>query len=361
MHKLLSASSAAKWVTCAKYASANKNRPKEFNEAAEEGTAAHHVLHKILSGENVNEGDIMPNGIPTSPDMIYYANEMKTRLHGKNLVLEKTLDCNIIHPLNGGTNDIFYYSEDEDVLHVIDYKYGFTFVDEYENWQLINYAACILEHLDLLSSIDTKVVLSIYQPRCNLTKSTFRSWEMDVKSLMPYIEVLIEAAKNATSETPVAKPNENCKYCAIKHSCVALKEASYLAADISSSAGEINLNNDDLGREASRLRIALRNLTAHVQGIEDYILHKIKNGENVHGFAIEHGVGRLQWAVDDSEVIVLGELLGKELFKKVPITPIQAKKLGIDETVINEYSIRTSSPMKLVEVSQSNLKKKFKP
>ena len=50
----------------------------------------------------------------------------------------------------------------------------------------------------------------------------------------------------------------------------------------------------------------------------------------------------------------MGELLGFDLAKpKEPITPAQARKIGVDNSLIDEYSQRVPGALKLVEAKDA--------
>jgi hypothetical protein len=55
----------------------------------------------------------------------------------------------------------------------------------------------------------------------------------------------------------------------------------------------------------------------------------------------------------------MGDMLGKDLRKKEAITPKQAIKLGVDETVIKAYSTQPRTGVKIVPDNGNKAKQVF--
>jgi hypothetical protein len=75
---------------------------------------------------------------------------------------------------------------------------------------------------------------------------------------------------------------------------------------------------------------------------------------------VENGKGRKKWNKPVAEVIALGKMYGKDLQKKAEvITPVQAAKLGIDTTVLAEYTVVPNTGLKLVPDNENKVKRLF--
>ena len=79
------------------------------------------------------------------------------------------------------------------------------------------------------------------------------------------------------------------------------------------------------------------------------------------GWVVEQGIGREKWGKPIAEVIALGDMLEFDLRKPVDaITPNQAKKLGVDESVITAYSTKPRTGLNIVSDNGNKAKQVFK-
>ena len=86
----------------------------------------------------------------------------------------------------------------------------------------------------------------------------------------------------------------------------------------------------------------------------------IQGGKSVPGWSIDHTVGREEWSKPASEVFALGQLFGVDLARPAePITPAQARKAGVDATVISAYAKRKAGTAKLIKVDTTAARKAF--
>jgi len=74
---------------------------------------------------------------------------------------------------------------------------------------------------------------------------------------------------------------------------------------------------------------------------------------------LQDSYGARKWNKPDEEVLALGEIFGKDLSKKSVVTPTQALKLNIDESVIMAYSYIPKGDAKLVENNPNDAAKIF--
>ena len=155
--------------------------------AADAGTLAHEVATQLFNfylveGEFLSDSDLIKiEGVTAEMidsarlyvhDVIDYCNT-----HGliKSLHVEEKLNLDCIYPGMSGTPDSWVFNETDNTLVVWDLKYGFGLVDEYENPQLIIYAAGIIS---LLKLINVKVKLKIVQPRAYHPDGSIREWTL---------------------------------------------------------------------------------------------------------------------------------------------------------------------------------------
>src|SRR5205085_9695018 len=104
------------------------------------------------------------------------------------LHVEGLIEISILHDLNWGTPDAWVYSPRSLTLDVFDFKFGHGFVSEFENWQLIGYAAGFLESLGIDGHADQalRVNLHVVQPRAYHRAGPVRTWSVLASDLRPY-------------------------------------------------------------------------------------------------------------------------------------------------------------------------------
>lgn len=370
MHMFLPPSGAAAWVQCPQWPTMNALFPQQPTQDTLEGEASHWAFAEILRGHAVAVGQIAANGVTLNEEMIEGAElfvdvvDEKLRECGLtrgHLAVEQFMACSSIHVKNGGTPDAFFYAPEMGRLVILDYKFGHRFVEVFENWQLMDYAAAALEGFGVNGLQDQHLFVEfiIVQPRNYDRAGPVRTWEVRASDLRPYFNKLRNAAEAACMEKPVSIPNDECRDCPGRHACVALQREAYRAADQSFNTTPAELPEAALSRELQMLKMALKRLEARVNGLEETAEARIMAGQIIPGFAVERTPGRLKWNVPPEEVIALGLLFQKNLEKHDVVTPTQAKKLGIDETVIKAYASTTLGAPKLVPVSLTEARKVF--
>jgi hypothetical protein len=119
----------------------------------------------------------------------------------------------------------------------------------------------------------------------------------------------------------------------------------YEAATLPSVA---DLEPDELSRRYGLILKAQERIKALANSYGSHIEAVLHRGTSVPGWVLEDSFGNLDWSVPISEVIALGDLLGKDLRRNGAITPTQAKDLGIDEATIAAYSTRKKQGRKLI-------------
>lgn len=366
-------SAAGVWVHCHGSVALAALYPQDDSPAAREGTAAHWAATEPLQGRRVNAGDVAPNGVIVTDEMIECAElyvDTVRALIGEEMHVEETLPAPTIHPENGGTADTWGFAPPSPVplLHVIDYKFGHGYVDAFENWQGINYTAAILDALGPHSTAerDGRVRITIVQPRNYHRDGPVRSWEVPISELRAYINTLAAAAHAARPLTPGGplpglKTGTHCRNCEARHACPALQASAMYVADYVGKAVPFDLTPMQTGGELRQLQHAAKLLDARISGLEDEALAKIRRGEPVPYFAAKQSEGRERFIPSKvPEVLMLGAMLGLPLAKPAEaITPLQARKLGIDEAVITPYCERPKGEIKLIPQDTTDTRRIF--
>lgn len=364
-------SSADRWVHCEGSVSLCAPFPEDDTPEAMEGTAAHWAATEPLAGRPVKAGDVAPNGIVITDEMIdgaaLYQATVYSKIQPSWIRAEDVLPIPDIHPSNGGTVDTWGLGFDPWLLHVVDYKFGHGFIEVFENWQLVEYVSGIVSLLvregiappnyeDLIT-----VELTIVQPRNYHKDGPVRSWRVPLKHLRAQFNVLRSQAELAMQPNAATRTGEWCEHCPARHVCRTLQNAALHIADRAGDSTPFALDPIQLGNELRWLHHAQALIESRITGLEAEALQVIRNGKQVAHYAAEHAKGREVWR-DGMEpaVILLGGALGYDLAKPPSaITPQQARAKGIDATVISEYAHRPPGALKLVPMDTTQTRKIF--
>jgi len=360
-HAFLPPSGAGCWVHCALWASIQQAYPEtEESPKSLEGTAAHWVVQMLLQGTPVALHDQAPNGVAVTGDMIEAAELVQEDIARKLgsewrsvLFVERKVQIPRVHPtLNEGTPDYFAWQRMENknlCLFIWDFKYGREIVEVFENWQMIDYVAGILNSV---VEPDTNIVVDfgLIQPRAFHRDGPVRHWRVLASDLRGQINILANAAGKATMPDPKPTCGDHCEHCRGSVHCEAFQREGYKAADKAQDFGVLELPPHALGLELRSLKRAQALLDARVSGLESEAVALIKRGERVPFWSLESSPGRLAWTKSKGEIAALGDMLGIPLTKPdvALITPTQAKAAGVPEALVAQYAASPSGAAKLV-------------
>lgn len=369
-HSILAPSSAARRVACPGSRYLESLYPEtEESPFAKEGEAAHWVASTMLEHvEFANFPELLPpeapNGERITPEMIQGGKMYLTSILGDNipkaLHIEERVSIACLHPEAWGTPDAWLYESRH--LHIWDYKFGFGHVDVYENWQLIAYAAGILDHLCINGIEDQKTLVTFFivQPRSFHPDGHVRKWKTNAAHLRSYFNKLSNADHDSMKSQASCKPNPECKNCLARSACPALEISALDAIELSMSNTPWDLTPRGTGNELRYLQNAAKLLEARISGLEEQALSMLRRGNSVPHFKVDHTVGREVWEKPIEEVMQLGELYGKPICKPIDlITPKQAIALGFDAELIRQYSHTPRGALKLMPDDGSTTRKLF--
>lgn len=363
-HSFLPPSGASAWSKCALWPTMNARFPQDDSPESIEGTAAHWVADEFLAQRYPAEMSPAPNGTLVTGEMLEGAElrteVIETRMGGKKLHVEELVKIGAIREECFGTPDVWAFNFDTAVLSIIDYKFGHKFVDEFFNPQGLLYAFGIIDSLNLPG--DPKhvtVSFTIVQPRCYMRGEPVRTHRYTLAEAYPYLDDLKRAALAAHHARPQATTGDHCQYCPGRHACPALQEVAYSAAEVSNDRQPHDLSPRAAALELRMLERALERLEARVDGLRELTLANLKAGVAIPYYHIGEGRGRQQWNIPIEQVVTIGQMLGKDLSKPGVVTPTQAKKLGVDESLIAAYSFIPTGNLKLVADNPSDARRVF--
>ena len=357
IHAPLSPSAAGVWSVCG--GSINMPGERTDSAASMEGTAAHEVVARVMMGELVTHGSLTSNGICITREMLEGA-EMYAETFPDDVVpnIEQPVRCPSIHEQCYGTPDAWYF--DGRCIHVKDYKYGFNYVDAFENDQGIAYIAGVMDTLGI-SDLGIYFEFTIVQPRCFSGEGPVRTWSGECVDLRGHIIRLSNAAGRAMRGTAPLLAGSHCRYCPSQWQCPAAQQAMTDSFAVAHAVLPSPMTPADMAIALRYIESSLKTLKSMQDSISEEAMAAIKSGASVPGFGLAAGRGKLVWNETTSvdEIIALGQMLGCNFAKAGTITPTQAAKLTNDKSVISLYSSHIPGALKLTQTDESMTRRIF--
>ncbi|MEG1884853.1 MAG: DUF2800 domain-containing protein [Alistipes sp.] len=359
-HSILAPSSANMWSKCGGWVVMSQSfpEPSQTTDAARIGTAAHEVAARYIESHaraktySPVAGELTDNDVTIDDEMLdaceMYADNVREVMiqtgvfGGSFLGVEMPLKMPMINDHMFGTADCVLIDTANKTAYVWDYKHGFDPVDVYENYQLISYAAGVIDYLTTHTPFlgsqnqDFKFVFRIVQPRAMHRHGPIREWSVTLAELRPYLDQLSQAATLAMSGVGQTQSGPHCRYCPARHACESAISAGVGLYEVAAQALPLDMTPDAVAAQLAIVTRASRQLESIKDALEQQVEALIKKGTNVRGYIAEPRRGRETWK-DLDQVFALGDMLGVDLRKVSAVTPKQAEKLGIDGSVIKEY------------------------
>jgi len=342
---------------------------EESSEAAE-GTAAHWTAWEVVLGRNPALHAQAPNGLLVTEEMLEGAELISDYLRSLNIspgscMIEQTIPITSIRADMFGTPDLWSFDPNTCRLTIVDYKFGHRFVDEFWNKQGLCYLSGIVDYLQCRYHISwleahMTVAFTVIQPRCYYRGSAVRTHEFRLSECRPHFNHLANMAEAATVPQPTATVNDHCGDCPGRHSCDALQLSAYTAAEYSTRRGIVELTPSAAALELKILSTALDRLTARVEGLKEVTIANLTAGKHVPYYRAEPGKGRLTWNIPAPQVVAIGSLSGIDLQSPVEaVTPTQAKKAGLDERIVAQFSFTPKTATRLIPETQTDAARVF--
>lgn len=377
-----------------------------------EGTAAHWIALQYAAGyaRNWPVGAKFKSGgrdWEVDLDMVTGATMYAVAVGGPhtNLRLESAVRASRIHPLHcWGTPDAWRYFLDArealttvftetagevprdfpldryhegklKLVRVADYKFGHRFIEVFGCYQLIAYAAGVMEHLEIDPHDENLwLELILVQPRCYHREGPVRRWIVAARDIQAYVNHAASAAREALGEgamlqdgKPRATTNDSCIDCKARHVCKTLQYADGALIEFSGAAELVELPPEAMGKELAMVEDAIERLKARKTGLAARAEAYIRAGVPVAFYHLEPGESRLMYKddVDVDEFVGFGDLVGvnvrkNQTKKEMLVTPTQAVQLGIDPGAMKSYAHRPPASLKLARDNSITASKVFK-
>lgn len=368
-------SKAGRWVNCPGSVKIESLYKKPYDsQSALEGLASHAIAEemiksyargslgfpkkdKLIGSERFNvviDEEIYDNAL-------YYANIVNGTMKALNnynphVEVKLHLD-NVVIQGQKGLVDCYLYDNRSKTLYIFDYKYGRIPVDAFENWQMINYAAGIIDKRK-----DCKfIVFSIVQPRARFIEGYHKTWTITTEKYLSYLGILIKAAHETQKDNPECRTGKWCNYCDGLVFCAAAAVSSYKVLEHLDNLKQAEIKCDNIGDELDLLSRAEEIIKQRKSALESQIEHYLKTGNNVEGYTLVAKESALKWSGDMN--IVTKMCRGFMVDIKKPqeyLTPTQTIKAGVPKEILQNYMRRFNCGEKIEKVNIKKYEKIFK-
>jgi len=226
-HSPIGASGMHRWSRCPGAVRLCEGLPEAKSAYAEEGTRAHELAARQLSGQPalaaVEDADLLEA-------VSVYTRWVGAERQGGELHIEVRFDLGAVHPGLFGTADCVIWRPDDKRLIVADYKHGAGVPVEVENNPQLRYYA--LGALLNLRYPAATVAMVVIQPRCPHPDGAIRVEVVDVVDLLDFAsELKAFAVATETPDAPLV-PGEHCRWCPAAAVCPALADRTQALAKI---------------------------------------------------------------------------------------------------------------------------------
>lgn len=310
-------------------------------DARDEGNAAHWLAKYIFDNGDgeVGSGMKAPNGYTITDDMIEHVRGYVSALDCGGMEIECTSHGETWE-VRSRADHIKYNGQ---VLTIDDFKYGWRLVEVERNWTLIAYAIgwCIIN-----ATIPREIVLRIHQPRPYHPEGTLREWRITYDELMGFYHQINDRLSNPTDDLMTSP---QCAKCHALADCPAARRASMNAIDAAELAFSDTLSDAVLAHERETLRYALATIENRADALEELMTHRIKSGRVIEGYALKTRYANTKWKTGLTGK-ALSAMTGKDLMKDGIVTPAEAKRRGVPETVITSLTDRPIIGTKLERI-----------
>jgi hypothetical protein len=319
------------------------------HQVVDEGDAAHWVAENCFEGSGFSPYSMIglahENGVVVDADMAEYVDtyitEVKSVVQQDRLYIEQSLSGEWLnHLLKEVTPDAWYYCSETKTLYVWDLKFGWRVVEAMRNLQMAIYIGSIIAFLGNVEIL--RIEATIVQPRAPHPQGRIRKWHPQTEELSALFVEVNDSLVAATGNSPMCLTGEHCRDCKALAHCRAAQQAGYTAIEISGHAMIETPTPADLAAELNALLAAEEAIKYRKVALETMGTASAEKGTVIPGFGLERSYGRACWkgstqADIDATVEALEIMTGITLFKKVPLSPAQAKKNGLDDETKKIY------------------------
>lgn len=322
-------------------------------ETREEGIAVHWLIQQVCSGKSFAEDLVerkSPNNVFITGDMVDHIQDYLEGEGAGGFIEHNTDFSGVGWHISGRADRI---TAKGDVLHVDDFKYGWSIAEPKHNWTLISYA---LGYIAQNPKTQIKTVkFTIYQPRPRHPEGSVRSWQIDYDTLKDYYWQIDEALRNPRQEL---NTGNHCHRCPAFVNCPAANKALMNAIDVSEVQFSDEISNEDLSTILNLTKRATELFKSSWSAYSELALHRLKKGEMIKGYSVENELSNRQWN-DHVTPEMLKAITGVQVTKEVLLSPNQVEKSGVDKNIVSSLTTRNTKGFKLVQIDENSKAKKL--
>lgn len=307
----LSPSAAERWYNCPGSAFVCAKLPRlPSTAAADEGTLAHESAAYAVAQALIDATGVLPSGVmPGRPEEALATEDMlnAAQIYADSIILklnetfttfdatsfgygvEEWIDSDVL-PIRGRC-DFAAYSQTDQALVIVDFKYGGMAVPAAHNKQLLTYAhMCCTKQIHITGRPCKRVILGIVQPRSEITDFADYGalwYEPTPEALEAEFADLTAAMRAAAlaDETTLRAPGEYCRYCPARSVCRAAIGQKLLLAAI--AAGESQMAEDATNEQIGVWLDALKEIENARDDLSRIAKARIGNGDTIPGWRLQ--------------------------------------------------------------------------
>lgn len=319
-HARLAPSSAHRWMNCPGSIALSEGLEESPSWFAAEGTAAHQVAERCLSGawtpsrflDTVERADGMNFTVdPEMVDGVQMYLDVCREIMGESdeYAIEERLDVSSIVDGVYGTGDFVAYRQAPTRrATIVDLKYGRgVAVSVAANEQLLTYALGVAQRYHN-RGVD-EVELVVVQPRAPHPDGPVRRWVTDIIGLHEHAMALQQAADKINSGEQELVPGDWCQFC----------DATAICPALANTVEDIVGNEDPRMYDAETLAKKMLSLTVvknWCAGVEKFAHAEVVRGKVLPGLKLVYKRAMRRWK-NEVEAIEWMGLMGIEPYEKV--------------------------------------------
>ena len=352
----ITATELPRFLACNGFASMGIQPPVEQDEQMRlEGNSAHWLVQYCLQN-NMHPDEMIdrksPDGIYITPQMVEHVETYYNDLKSSNSAVE--VNTSIQHTsfeIRGRADAVIL---EGNTLIIPDFKYGWKIVEPDNNWTLMSHAfGWMFQNTNI--RID-EIKLKIYQPRPFHPRGNVREWSItaeEIWKLWNYYLVPRLSKNNGMLNT-----GSHCYKCPAMSNCPAQQIALMSAFDVSERAYNSIVDNTKLAMLIDESEKAMEIIKQNLKAYEDLALHRIKSGQNVPNYSVQTSKGQRAW-LSHITADFLQLVTGIDASKKELKTPKQAENMGVHKDIVESFTVRPTTGVKLVRVDAAKQAEKM--
>lgn len=329
---------------------------EKTNDAAREGTAFGELLaHKLLGSDH---GSHASNGVPFNADMHFYSDDLvpaiKERADQSEILCEQKINWVTSSGIRiMGSSDITYASHD--TLYIDDAKYGWSLVNEKENWQLLGYAIGeVIRRQKAFKFISMRIL----QPRPHHEDGPIREWRITYDELLGYKERIEKRMLEIANGDDSLVTGSQCKYCPAAPKCPALNKAFYRGVELVHEFVQDNVDNKELSFQLDLIKRIEELVKIKKDSIEELAKTRIAAGQVIPNYVAIQNYSDRKWK-DCVTPEFMKQMTGKDIIKQEMLSPRQAELAGVPKELVAGLVEKKFIGQKLVRKDHNELGNKI--